>query len=84
MFQLKASRSLKSFAQVDEETGGNELVEGFVYGNYRPVQPLNGRVVRKNFDDGKIHKQHSNYANVVGACLAVLLASFLGSIAHLL
>ena len=65
-------------------TGGNELVEGFMYGNYRPVQPLNGRVVRKNFDDEKIHKQNSNNANVVGACLAVLLASFLGSIAHLL
>ncbi|KAI0226786.1 Carbonic anhydrase 2 [Lamellibrachia satsuma] len=82
--QLKAFRSLKSFRQVDEVTGGNELVEGFMYDNYRPLQPLNGRVVRKNFDAEKIQKQHSNNANVVGACLAVLLASFLGSIAHLL
>ena len=84
MLQLKAFRSLKSFAQVDEETGGNELVEGFMYGNYRPVQPLNGRVVRKNFVDEKKQKQNSNDANVVGACLAVLLASFLATIAHLL
>ncbi|KAI0220678.1 Carbonic anhydrase 2 [Lamellibrachia satsuma] len=49
--QLKAFRRLKPYAQ----TKGEQLVEGllerFIVDNYRPVQPLNGRTVWKNFVD---------------------------------
>ena len=51
LLQLKAFRRLKPYAQTKGEELVGGLLERFIVDNYRPVQPLNGRTVRRNFVD---------------------------------
>ena len=49
LLQLEAFRALKPYTHEEELVEGFE--EHFLVDNFRPVQELNGRTVRRNFED---------------------------------